>query len=138
MKRILLLFLIPILCFAGVVKTGTFYDPTKEDIGVYYIQKYKDNSNVDGYSFRIVYAMGSNRGECHFYNIKNPKKGILYGTCGYKAYNDVIGTPEGMVFKFEFLDNGNLKVNDEKYPIYKRSNMDEKDTIKQIDFFNSN
>lgn len=135
-KIILFLFLVSMVCFAGKVKTGAFYDPTKEDIGVFYIQIYKDLSNVDGYSFRIVYARGSNGGQCNFYDIKNPKKGLLYGTCRYIAYDEGVETLQGEVFKFEFLDNGNLKVNDDY--VYKRGNMTEANTIKQIDFFNNN
>ncbi len=135
-KIILFLFLISMVCFSGMVKTGTFYDPTKEDIGVFYIQIYKDSSNVDGYSFKIVYAGGSNAGQCNFYNIKNPKQGILYGTCRYIAYDESVGSRQGEIFKFEFLDNGNLKINDGY--IYKRSNMTEANTIKQIEYFNNN
>ena len=79
--------------------------------------------------------MGSNGGECHFYNIKNPEKGILYGTCRYVSYDEGVGTRQGEVFKFEFLDNGNLRVNDNY--VYKRSNMTEENTVKQIEYFNS-
>ena len=134
-KFICFLFLLSIISFSGRVKTGTFYDPTKEDIGVFYIQIYEDKSNIDNYSFRITYAMGSNRGECHFYNIKNPEKGVLYGNCRYVSYDDEVETRQGEVFKFEFLDDGNLKVNNDY--IYKRSNMTEENTIKQIEYFNS-
>ena len=62
-------------------------------------------------------------------------KGVLYGNCRYVSYDDEIGTRQGEIFKFEFLDDGNLKVNNDY--IYKRSNMTEENTIKQIEYFNS-
>lgn len=138
MKKIILaIFLLSIICFSGIVKTGTFSNPNRKyegDYGVYYVQKYKDSKNPDGYSFNIVYAGGTNVGECVFYNIKNPEKGVLYGTCKYKN-GDVADQLDGKIFKFKFLDNGNIEINGN---IYNRTNMTDENTIKQIDYFKKN
>ncbi len=135
-KILLLLFLVSIICFSGRVKTGTFYNPNRDyegDRGVFYIQIYKDETNPEGYSFRIVYAGGSNVGECIFYDIKNPQKGVLYGTCKYK--NGDVPELNRKRFRFEFLESGNIKINNE---FYKRTNMTEENTIKQIEYFSNN
>ncbi|MCP1226594.1 hypothetical protein [Sebaldella sp. S0638] len=131
-KIIVFLLLISILSFSGSVKTGAYYDPEKEDIGVYYILAEKSKSNTE--SLKIIYAGGSNTGECIFYDINNAGNGVLSGTCSHKAV-DTEPFMGGEVFKFEFLNNGDLRINDDY--IYKRGTMNDKNVAKQIELFSN-
>ncbi len=113
MKKILFFLFFSIFCFSAKVKNGAYYDATSAASGEVYFYMYKDDYNPDGYSFEVVYDLGNDNGICYFYNVNNPKVGTVYGTCEYsgRRYKQLDGT----IFKFEFMENGNLKMNSRIY-----------------------